>query len=69
MRIQMIIERGKDAPIIIEDNVWLGMNVTVLKGVCIGENSLIGAGSIVTRDIPANVVAAGIPCRVVKSIN
>ena len=60
---------GKDAPIIIEDNVWLGMNVTVLKGVCIGENSLIGAGSIVTRDIPANVVAAGIPCRVVKSIN
>ena len=60
---------GKDAPIIIEDNVWLGMNVTVLKGVCIGENSLNGAGSIVTRDIPANVVAAGIPCRVVKSIN
>lgn len=59
---------GKDAPVVIEDNVWLGMNVIVLKGVHIGENSLIGAGSVVTGDIPANVVAAGNPCKVIKSL-
>lgn len=57
---------GKNKPIVIEDNVWIGANVTVLKGVTIGRNSLIGAGSIVTKDIPANVVAAGNPCIVVK---
>jgi len=59
---------GKDAPVVIEDNVWLGMNVMVLKGVHIGKNSLIGAGSIVTRDIPANVMAAGVPCKVIKEL-
>lgn len=55
-------------PIKIGDNVWLGVNVTVLKGVSIGKNSIIGAGSIVTSDIPDNVIASGIPCRVLKSI-
>lgn len=59
---------GEDKAVIIEDNVWLGYGVKVLKGVHIGKNSLIGAGSIVTKDIPANVVAAGNPCRVIKSI-
>ena len=59
---------GAVSPVVIEDNVWIGMNVMVLKGVHIGENTLIGAGSIVTSDIPANVVAAGIPCRVIKEI-
>ena len=60
---------GKDKPVILEDNVWLGMNVVVLKGVRIGENSLIGANSTVTKDIPANVIAAGNPCRVIRQID
>jgi len=55
-------------PIVIEDNVWLGVNSTVLKGVTIGKNSVIGANSLVTRDIPANVVAAGNPCKVIKEL-
>lgn len=59
---------GKDRPIVIEDNVWLGMNVVVLKGVHIGKNSLIGANSVVTKDIPANCVAVGNPCRVIKEL-
>lgn len=55
-------------PVIIEDNVWLGINVVVLKGVRIGQNSIIGANSIVTKNIPANVIAAGNPCLVIKKI-
>lgn len=54
--------------VIIDDNVWLGYGVKVLKGVHIGKNSLIGANSVVTKDIPANVIAAGNPCKVIKSI-
>lgn len=60
---------GKAAPIHIEDNVWLGEGVKVLKGVTIGKNSVIGAGSVVTRSIPENVIAAGNPCKVIKQIN
>lgn len=56
-------------PITIEDNVWLGANVIVLPGVTIGENSVIGAGSVVTKDIPANVIALGSPCKVYREIN
>ena len=56
-------------PITIEDNVWIGANVVVLPGVTIGENSVIGAGSIVTKDIPANVIAFGSPCKVYRKIN
>lgn len=59
---------GKDRPIVLEDNVWLGLNVVVLKGVHIGKNSLIGANSVVTKDIPANVIAAGNPCRIIKQL-
>ena len=58
---------GKNAPVIIEDNVWIGAGVTVLKGVTIGRNSLIGAGSVVVKDIPANCVAAGNPCKVIRT--
>ncbi len=54
--------------IILQDNVWLATNVTVLAGVSIGENSIIAAGSVVTRDIPANVVAGGVPAKVLRSI-
>ena len=48
-------------PITIKDHVWIGGNSTVLPGVTIGENSIIGAGSVVTKDIPANVIAVGNP--------
>jgi galactoside O-acetyltransferase len=56
-------------PITIGSNVWVGANTVVLPGVSIGENSVIGAGSIVTKDIPADVVAVGNPCRVLRPIN
>lgn len=62
------IRTSADASVVIEDNVWLGYGVKILKGVHIGKNSLIGAGSIVTRDIPGNVVAAGNPCKVIKKL-
>lgn len=50
------------------DNVWIGGNVVVLPGVKIGSNTIIGAGSIVTKDIPSNVVAVGNPCKVIKKL-
>ena len=56
-------------PINLADNVWLGERVIICKGVSIGENSVIGAGAVVTHDIPANVVAAGNPAKVIKTIN
>ena len=59
---------GAPKPIIIKDNVWLGYGVIVMKGVTIGENSIIGMNSIVTSDIPANSVAAGVPARVIKTV-
>lgn len=57
---------GTPKAVTIEDNVWLGYGVIVMKGVNIGANSVIGAGSIVTSNIPANVIAAGNPCKVIK---
>ena len=55
-------------PITICDNGWIGGHVSVLPGVTIGEGSVIGAGSVVTRDIPPGVVAAGNPCRIIRRI-
>ena len=55
-------------PIHVGDSVWFGGSCVVLPGVTIGSNSVIGAGSVVTHDIPANVVAAGNPCRVLRPI-
>ncbi len=56
------------APVTIGNNVWIGMNCFVMRGVTIGDNSVIAAGSIVTRSIPANCLAAGAPAKVVRSI-
>ena len=56
------------SPVIIGRNVWLGANVTVLPGVTIGDDAVIGAGSVVTKDIPARTVAVGSPARVVRTI-
>lgn len=55
-------------PVTIGNNVWIGGSVTILAGVTIGDNCTIGAGSVVTRDIPANSVAIGNPARVVKQV-
>jgi serine acetyltransferase len=55
--------------VVLENNVWLGEGVIVTKGVTIGENSVIGAGAVVTQNIPANVVAAGNPAQIIKNIN
>ena len=60
------IERAR--PITIGDNCWLGGNVTILPGVTIGESAVIGAGSVVTKDIPPFVIAAGNPCRVLRAL-
>ena len=60
---------GSTKPIILKDNVWIGDSAIVCKGVTIGENSIIGAGAVVTKNIPANVVAAGNPAKVVKNLD
>lgn len=67
------IEERKQAkeyalPITIGDNVWLSCNVVVLPGVTIGENSVIGAGAVVSKDIPPNSVAVGVPAKVIKTL-
>ena len=60
-------ENISSEPVIIEDNVFIGMNVLILKGVRIGENSIIGAGSIVTSEIGPNSIAVGIPAKVIRT--
>lgn len=61
-------ERPESAPIILEENVWLGARVIVLRGVTIGTGSVIGAGSVVTRDVPPRSVAAGVPANLIKQL-
>ena len=56
----------KTAPVKIGDNVWIGMNAVILKGVTIGENSVVAAGAVVTKNIPANTIVAGNPAVIVK---
>lgn len=57
------------APIVVGRNVWIGSNSTILQGVTIGDNSIIAAGSVVTRNVPANAIVAGVPARFVRSID
>ena len=57
------------APIVLGKNVWIGSNATILQGVTIGDNAVIGAGAVVTHDIPAGVIAAGVPAKIIGSID
>jgi acetyltransferase-like isoleucine patch superfamily enzyme len=58
----------KTAPVKIADNVWIGMNAVILKGVTIGENSVVAAGSVVTKSVPPNTVVAGNPAITVRQL-
>lgn len=58
--------RPMTQPIVIGDHVWIGMNATILKGVTVGDGAVIAAGAVVTRDVPARCLAAGVPARVIK---
>ena len=60
---------GKTKPIILEDNVWIGDSAIICKGVTIGKNSIIGAGAVVTKDVPQNSIFAGNPAKLVKELN
>ena len=60
-------EKPAAAPIVIQDHVWLGMNVVVLKGVTIGEGAIVAAGSVVNKDVPPHCMVAGVPAKVVKT--
>jgi maltose O-acetyltransferase len=62
-------EQPESAPVVLESNVWLAARVIVLPGVTIGRNSVVGAGSVVTRDVPPDVLAAGIPAKVIRSLS
>lgn len=55
-------------PVVIKDDVWIGSGAIIVPGITIGKGSVIGAGSVVTRDIPANVIAVGNPCKVLRKI-
>lgn len=57
------------APIVVGRNVWIGSNSTILQGVTIGDNSIIAAGSVVTKDVPANAIVPGVPARFIRSIS
>lgn len=63
------VSMGTTAPVNIEENVWIGDSAIICKGVTIGENSIIGAGAVVSRDIPGNSIAAGNPAKVVKVLD
>lgn len=60
---------GDHAPVILENNVWVGIGSKILKGVTIGENTIIGAGSVVTKSIGANVIAAGNPAKIIGKLD
>lgn len=55
-------------PVKIGNNVWIGAGVHINQGVTIGDNTIVGSGSVITKDIPANVIAAGVPCKVIRQI-
>lgn len=56
------------APIQLGKNVWVGSNSTILQGVTIGDNAIVAAGSVITKDVPANTIVGGVPARYIRSI-
>lgn len=66
-RKQISAEKPSTAPIVIQDHVWIGMNVMVLKGVTIGEGAVVAAGSLVNKDVPPYSLVAGVPAKVIKT--
>ena len=62
------LERPPSKPIIVEDNVWIGARVIVMSGVTVGQDSCVGAGSVVTCDVPPRTLAAGVPARVMREL-
>ena len=63
------IAMGTALPVKVEDNVWIGDSAIVCKGVCLGRNSIVGAGAVVTKSIPENTIAAGNPAKIVKTLD
>lgn len=63
------VSQGVSAPVVIQDNAWVGDRATVCKGVTIGRNSIVGAGAVVTRDVPPDVIVAGNPAGIVKRLD
>ena len=61
-----VIEPASATPVIVEDNVLIGANAVVIEGVHIGENAVVAAGAVVIEDVPANMVVAGCPARIIK---
>ncbi len=64
-----IFAPGETAPIVLRDNVWVGDSALITKGVTVGENSIVGAWSVVTKDVPDNVIVAGNPAKIVKELD
>jgi maltose O-acetyltransferase len=62
------LERPPSAPIVIGENVWVGAHVIVMSGVTVGDDSCIGAGSVVTADVPPRTLVAGVPARVIREL-
>ena len=56
------------APVKIGNNVWIGAHATILAGVTIGDNAVVAAGAVVTKDVPVNVVVGGVPAKIIKTI-
>lgn len=67
--LELLPNADKFGKIVVGDNVFIGIGCTIMPGVKIGDNVVIGTGSIVTKDIPSNTVAAGVPCKVIKTID
>jgi acetyltransferase-like isoleucine patch superfamily enzyme len=56
------------SPVVIKRNAWIGAGATILPGVTVGENAIVAAGAVVSKDVPANTVVAGVPAKVIKEI-